>query len=173
MTILARAIVYTKKLRIVTKPQYVSGTVGMERNTRPFINRMIHSRELSKNGIGLTLYQIYSQIVKCIFIIHLQKIVNIFRIARGFRNENGGCVLLTQCISPFQYAGIRRLGVAPTCTSKISPKRTFIHDFGKFRAISFSSPDTVVKYAVEFYNKSGYTKGRKGECDYAEYQTNL
>ena len=33
--------------------------------------------------------------------------------------------------------------------------------------------NTVVKYAVEFYIKSGYTKGRKGECDYAEYQTNL
>ena len=31
----------------------------------------------------------------------------------------------------------------------------------------------VVKYAVEYYIKSGYTNGRKGECDYAEYQTNL
>lgn len=31
----------------------------------------------------------------------------------------------------------------------------------------------VAKYAVEFYIKSEYTKGRKGECDYAKYQTNL
>ena len=33
--------------------------------------------------------------------------------------------------------------------------------------------DFYKKYAVEFYIKLGYTKDRKGECDYAKYQINL
>ncbi len=68
MTILARAIVYAQKIRIITKSQYVSRTVGMERNTSPLINRMIHSHEFLENRIGLALYQIYNHIAKCIFI---------------------------------------------------------------------------------------------------------